>query len=343
MIEKIISNTQASYADLKRAVSQLGLLNRQPLYYTVKIFYTLVLLVIGIAVLIIFPYTWVQIINALFLGFVFGQLGFLSHDFGHQQVFSKPKQNNIAGYIFAPLILGMSYSGWVKKHDEHHAHPNEEDHDPDIDIPFIAFSRDQLKNKKGFIKWIVKYQAILFFPLLFFEAYNLRIGGIKHLLRHKSHKYWITETVLFTLHFVWYVWLIFGALPLGLAITFIILHQGAFGVYLGMVFAPNHKGMPMLEKGNKIEFMLRQIMTARNVLGRRWVDFMYGGLNFQIEHHLFPRMPRNKLRKAQKVIEAFCRKHNISYYSTSVRRSLYEILAELHHVSAPLRQKKKIS
>lgn len=118
------------------------------------------------------------------------------------------------------------------------------------------------------------------------------------------------------------------------------VHQMLFGLYLGSTFAPNHKGMLILEKSSPLDFLRRQVLTARNVYAHPWNDFWYGGLNYQIEHHLFPSMPRNNLKKAQRIVKAFCQEHEISYYETSSVQSYKEILSFLHGIGAPLRKKK---
>jgi fatty acid desaturase len=123
------------------------------------------------------------------------------------------------------------------------------------------------------------------------------------------------------------------------AVVFMLIHQTLFGVFLGSAFAPNHKGMPILEKGSRIDFLRRQVLTSRNVYSGLVNDFWYGGLNYQVEHHLFPSMPRNNLKKAQKIVRAYCQEHDIAYYETSVIQSFREILLFLHQVSAPLRVK----
>ncbi len=94
---------------------------------------------------------------------------------------------------------------------------------------------------------------------------------------------------------------------------FIAVHQALWGVYMGCSFAPNHKGMPMLATGHTLDFLRKQVLTSRNVRGGRVVDFALGGLNYQIEHHLFPSMPRPNLRHAQAIVQEFCVRHGISY------------------------------
>jgi fatty acid desaturase len=66
------------------------------------------------------------------------------------------------------------------------------------------------------------------------------------------------------------------------AIAFLLVHQALFGVYLGMTFAPNHKGMPH-PTGDE-DYLRKQVLTSRNVRGGRLTDAALGGLNYQIEH-----------------------------------------------------------
>jgi len=103
-------------------------------------------------------------------------------------------------------------------------------------------------------------------------------------------------------------------------------------------FAPNHKGMPLVEKESQLDFLRRQVLTSRDVKAHPLTDFLYGGLNYQIEHHLFPSMPRSKLREAQTIVRAFCGARSIPYRESGALQSHREILQYLHQVSAPLRE-----
>jgi fatty acid desaturase len=73
------------------------------------------------------------------------------------------------------------------------------------------------------------------------------------------------------------------------------------------------------------------------VNGGRLTDYVLGGLNYQIEHHLFPKMPRPNLRHAQSVVRAYCDAHDLGYTQTSAMRSYTQVLAHLHEVGAALR------
>jgi fatty acid desaturase len=103
-------------------------------------------------------------------------------------------------------------------------------------------------------------------------------------------------------------------------------------MYLGCAFAPNHKGMPVLSADDDTDFLRRQVITARNVRGGWLVDFLLGGLNYQIEHHLFPSMPRRSLRRAQLIIRAYCLQHGLPYVETGLFDSYRQALRYLHAV-----------
>lgn len=328
---------KADYSELKRRVKERGLLDKQPGFIAQKMAINLALLGVGVAVLFLSDSLWLQIPNAVLMAFVFGQIGFVGHDAGHRQAFRKPKSNDLVGMLHTNLLLGMSFSWWLDKHNKHHANPNEHGSDPDIDIPVLAFSTEDALEKRGLFRFLVKHQAIFFFPLLLLQAVSLHAGSIGFLLRTKP-RYRTLEIALLALHAVLYVGVIVAALGVVYGLLFIVVQQALFGFYLASVFAPNHKGMLVIEKGNDLGFMLKQVLTARNVHPHPLTDFWYGGLNYQIEHHLFPTLARNKLREAHVIIKRFCEEHEISYYQTSMAGSYREIIAYLHEVSAPLRR-----
>ena len=193
---------------------------------------------------------------------------------------------------------------------------------------------------KGIGRITVKHQAVLFYPLLMLTALSLLFGGIAYQIRKERMRYPVTEPVLVVAGLVSYLAVIFFFLGPWHGIAFIAVHRALGGIYMGSVFAPNHKGMPILDKEDDMDFLHQQVLTARNVAGNPVADFWYGGLNYQIEHHLFPNMPRNNLKKAQVVVKSFCEEKGIPYHQTGVWQSHVEILSFLHEVSAPLRQKK---
>ena len=326
------------YGELKRLIDEQGLLERRPAPYVRRCLVTLGLLGLSGAMLVVVDSFWLQLLNAAFFAFIFGQIGFLGHDSGHQQIFRTARKNDISGLV-VNFILGLSRTWWVDKHNRHHSNPNQLLLDPDTFIPVLAFSEEQALERRGFYRLMVKYQAYLFFPLLCLQGFGVRLASVQYLL-HKRAKYPILEPMLMAISVVPCVGIPIYLLGVWEAVAFLLVHQMVYGVYIASVFAPNHKGMPILESDSGMDFIHRQVLTARNVKSHPITDFWYGGLNYQIEHHLFPSMPRGNLRRARKIVKAFCEERSIAYYETSALQSYREILRDLHRVSAPLRTKR---
>ncbi len=280
--------------------------------------------------------SWWQLAVAAFLAAVFTQVGFLGHDAGHRQIFGSRRASYVTGILLGNLGIGLSYGWWVNKHSRHHAHPNTEDADPDIAVGALAFTTAQASASHGMARLVFRYQAYLFFPLLLLEAVSLHVASVQALAR-RAARHRTGERALFTIHATGYLTAVFLVLSPVKAVVFIIVQQGLFGLYLGCSFAPNHKGMPILDAADRSDFLRRQVLTSRNVRGGRLTDFALGGLNYQIEHHLFPSMPRPSLRRAQALIEAFCRQRGLPYCQASLTGSYTQALRHLNAVGRPAR------
>lgn len=324
------------YAELKRMIVAAGLLNEQPVYYAFTLLTTLGMLVLGGMVLVRTRETWLVLLDAIFLAFVFMRFAFIGHDLGHRQFFHASRANAIVGIVLGDLLIGMSYSWWIWYHNRHHANPNELEVDPGVVVPVLAFTEEQALEKRGLARVIVKHQAYFFFPLLCLQAFNAHFNSVKFILQKRS-RYNGAEALCTAAHFVLYYGLLFYLLDFGQAVLFAGVHQVLFGLYMASVFAPNHKGMPLLDEHTQLDYLRKQVLTARNIKYHPVISFWYGGVDLQIEHHLFPTMPRNKLSEAQRIVKAFCEARGVPYYETGALQSYREILQFLHEVSAPLR------
>jgi fatty acid desaturase len=327
--------SSSDFADLSRTVRQAGLLQRRTGYYAVKIGLTLAVLASVWTAFFLLGDSWWQLVTAVVLAIVWTHVSFIGHDAGHKQIFDGRKANDAVGVLHAGLV-GLSYGWWVGKHSRHHANPNHEDDDPDLDIPILAFTAGQSRTKQGLHRWTTKYQAFLFFPLLLLEGMSLHWSSVDAVWRGKARLRGV-ERVVLVVHAVAYLGAVFLVLPPGKALAFIAVHQGLWGLYMGCSFAPNHKGMPTATGAQGWDFLRKQVLTSRNIRGGPWVDFTLGGLNYQIEHHLFPSMPRPNLRHAQPLVQAFCADRGIAYHQCGLLRSYGDVLAHLHAVGAPLR------
>jgi fatty acid desaturase len=319
-----------------RQVKGAGLLDRRPGYYVARIAITAGLLVGGWGLFVWLGSSWWQLLVAVLMAIVFTQLGFIGHDAGHRQIFQSKRANYLVGLIHGNVAIGLSYGWWVDKHNRHHANPNHEEKDPDVRIGALAFTAGQAGMKRGVNRFITRHQRYLFLPLLLLEAVQLHLASIRALLgRGVRHRTW--ESLLLLVHIAGYLTLVFLILSPLKAVAFILVQQALFGLYLGLSFAPNHKGMPMLSDEENTDYLRRQVLTSRNIRGGWLTDLALGGLNYQIEHHLFPSMPRPNLRRSQAMIRAYCQRHGVAYCETTLWRSYAQALSHLHQVGEPLR------
>ena len=325
------------YAELKRRVQAAGLLGKRPGYYVLMLVTNSLAFGTSLWLLAIFHNVWATVVLAAVLGFVSGQLGFQLHDSGHRQMFSSKRLNTVIGVVTGNGLLGMSYGWWVDKHNRHHGNPNHQDLDPDIDVGVIAYSEEQALAKTGPARWIVSHQAGLFFPLLFGLAWTMHVASVRFLLSARDRLRWI-EIGTLGVHALAYAGLLVVLVGPWRALLVIVVQKCVGGFYMAAVFAPNHKGMPQIESGQELDFLRSQVLTSRNVKSSPLTDLLYGSLNYQIEHHLFPTMPRCNIRRAHRIVRAYCEELGVSYHETTIYRSYREILSFLHEVGAPLRQ-----
>jgi fatty acid desaturase len=327
--------TPGDYRMLASQMREAGLLQRHPGRYLVRVGLIVASLAGGWVALFKVGNTWNSLPVAAFLAVVFTQLAFVGHDAGHQQIFGSRRANNAIGLVVANALTGLSFGWWVPKHNAHHLHPNVIGQDPDIAAGVLAlsFTTDIARSRRGARRMLTRYQAWLFFPLLMLEGAGLHISGIESVMRRHDRPAAV-EGVLMAMHSAFYLMAVFLVLSPLRALTFIAVQQGLFGLYLGCSFAPNHKGMPVLEDDSDLGFARRQIITARNVAGGRFISFMLGGLNYQIEHHLFPTMPRCNLPRAREIVRRFCTESGIGYREDRLVGSYREAVRYLNFVGS---------
>jgi fatty acid desaturase len=327
-----VDPSTASFRALARQVRAMGLLDRRPGYYRVKITLTILAFFAGWALFVMAGNSWTTLAVAPLVGMMFTQLGFLGHDAGHNQVFGARRRNRLLGLVVANALIGLSFGWWVPKHSAHHAHPNEMGRDPDIGEGVVVASAGAPGNWRGHLaSCLARWQAPLFFPLMLLRSVGLHVLGIKRLLQRRDRASAI-EASLITLHAALYLTVVLWVLSPLKALAFIAVQQAVFSVYLGISFAPNHKGMPIIESATAAGFARRQVVTARNVRGGWFTTFMLGGLNYQIEHHLFESMPRPNLRRVQGLVRDFCVVADLGYCEESFVGSFRQIV---QHLAAP--------
>jgi fatty acid desaturase len=322
----------SSYASLLATVRGAGLLERSRVFYY-SVFATLVVALGGaVTGFVLLGHSWFQLLIAAALGIIFTQFAFLGHEASHRQVFASGKANDRAGRALASGVVGMSYSWWMNKHSRHHANPNTVGKDPDIAVDVISFVEEDAATATGLRALITRHQAALFFPFLLFEGINLHVKSFGHIFGRGKVDNRPLEIALILARMAIVVGAVFWVLPIGMAFAFLGVQLAVFGVYMGASFAPNHIGMTILPEGSKVDFLSKQVLTGRNVTGGSWMTALMGGLNFQIEHHLFPSMARPHLRATRKLVREACLAQGIPYTETSLRRAYVIVLTYLRDI-----------
>ena len=322
----------SSYSSLLSSVRGAGLLERSRVFYY-SVFATLVVALGGaVTGFVLLGNSWFQLIIAGALGIIFTQFAFLGHEASHRQVFNSGKANDRAGRALASGVVGMSYSWWMNKHTRHHANPNTVGKDPDIAVDVISFLEEDAATATGLRALITRHQAALFFPFLLFEGINLHVKSFGHIFGRGKVDNRPLEIALILARMAIVVGAIFWVLPLGMAFAFLGVQLAVFGVYMGASFAPNHIGMEIVPEGAKLDFLSKQVLTGRNVTGGMWMTAFMGGLNFQIEHHLFPSMARPHLRATRRLVREACVAQGIPYTETTLRRAYVIVLTYLKEI-----------
>jgi fatty acid desaturase len=326
-------STLVDYRVLSAQMRDAGLMRRRSGWYAVRMGVSGAALAGGWAAAVALRGSWPVLAVAAWLGVASVQVVFIGHDAGHQQIFRSRVANRLVGLVAGNALTGLCFGWWVPKHNAHHAHPNQLDHDPDIGRGVFAFTTEAAAGRRGLAGALVRHQALTFFPLLTLEGMALRVAGVRELLRGRT-RHVVLESALLVAHAAAYIAAVCLILPPGRAIAFVAVQQGVFGLYLGCSFAPNHIGMTVIERDSAEPFVVRQILTSRNISGGWFVAVVFGGLNHQIEHHLFPSMARPNLRRAEPIVRRFCAAYDLPYEVCGIALAYREAVVSLRAVGS---------
>ncbi|MCA1307420.1 acyl-CoA desaturase [Microbacterium esteraromaticum] len=325
-----------AYKDVLHVVKETGLLHRTPMFYSFVAAALALAFAGAITGFLLLGDSWFQLLIAAALGILFTQVAFLAHEAAHRQILSSGPANFRLARILAGIV-GMSYSWWDSKHTRHHGNPNKVGSDPDIEVDTISFLDDDAARSRGVVRWITQRQGWLFFPLLTLEGLNLHRLSFAHLFSRGPVKGRWLELSIITVRFAVLLVPLFLLLPVGMAFAFFGVMVAVFGVYMGASFAPNHKGMPIIARDARLDFFSKQVRTSRNISGGWWATWLFGGLNYQVEHHLFPSMSRLHLSKAREIVRDYCSANDVPYTETTVLRSYGIVIRYLNTVGLAAR------
>ncbi|KAJ3101890.1 hypothetical protein HDU97_001003 [Phlyctochytrium planicorne] len=334
---------ESDIAELRSTLNKMGVYKSSKMYYLYKILSNVCLCVLSIAILVRWPGNSFAVMGAgAVLALFWQQCGWLAHDFLHHQVFTDRRLNDLVGYMVGNVWQGFSVSWWKNKHCTHHSVPNVHDADPDIDtMPYLAWSEHALElftdlKEADVARFMVAYQPILYFPILAFARLAWCFASVTYNLETSlSPKKKFLELSTLGLHWLWYFGVAFGLCSPLRALLFIFVSQTVSGILLALVFSVNHNGMPVYstKASSKFNFYELQVVTGRDVINSPFVDWFTGGLNYQIEHHMFPSIPRHQFGRVQPLVESLCKKHGIPYHRTSFWAGIGEVISRLSSIS----------
>jgi fatty acid desaturase len=321
-----------AFAELRERITAAGLLKRAYGYYAWRGGLSFVLLSIGVASVLLLPGGPAGMaVSSVLLAFGSVQVALVGHDAGHLAVFKSARWNWLLGWVCWTVVLGIGFWYWYDRHNRHHANTNNLAADPDLQwAGIVAYSEDVLQTRRTRARWLIRQQALLGPLYTLGLAFAFRLESWAFAVRRLRGRRRVCEVVLLTASLV--AWLApAGALGWTWLVTF-ALGQVLAGLYLALAIAPNHKGMPTWASGEKLSFLEQQVLSSRNILPHPVADFVFGGLNYQIEHHLFPSMPRVHFGRARSVVKPFCLAHGLPYEEMSALASYRLVIAELRRV-----------
>jgi fatty acid desaturase len=274
------------------------------------------------------------IISSLSLGMFWQQAAFLGHDFGHNGV-SGTAQGDLVGSLAVTMVFGVSAQWWKRNHNVHHVHTNSIDCDPDIQhLPFLAIDAKifqgywstyyhKIFQFDKFSQFFVTKQHHLYYVAMAVARANLYVQSFMTVLNPRlniSHR--ILETAALCAYWAWFIALLSFLPDNTTRMIYILLSHSMCGlihvqITLSHFALPGYYG-PGYSNDDTDSFLKTQFYATMDVDCPEQLDWLHGGLQFQIEHHLLPRLPRHNLRyAAEKYIRPLAAAHNLPYHNYS--------------------------
>ncbi|MCK5855819.1 MAG: fatty acid desaturase [Sulfurovaceae bacterium] len=303
-------NTLNHYNELKKQLEENGCFENQS-NYVYRFFLLTVVFIASYMFLLFISSLWVSIFAVFILGLTIVQAGFLAHDAGDGSVTKKTMMKYLLPQIYMTCIGGLSFSYFIELHKFHHKTM--------IKGTVIKANPENEYEFKA-IKKLVAFNPILFMIVtIVLRGFTLKIEGLKYLYHNRQHQ---TDIIFLMGHAG--LWLLIPALVVGIELAIInyVLITLVAGTYAGIVLVVNHSGMVTSNDFSKRPFMERVGLTTRN-LGETWFsDFIWGGINNHIEHHLYPTIPTSKLGFARKIVREYYKKHHLPYNESNFFKAM---------------------
>ena len=274
------------------------------------------------ALLLTAPLLPLRLLAIAFLAFLCVQAGFLAHEAGHGALTSNRRIASLVGQVFNTLVTGMCYAYFQHIHRAHHPHCNERTRDPDMQSEFLSMYAESAYAKRGLGRLITRRQGLLIWILIWLQGLSFKVDSLVFVARNVRTTR-IDQLVLIAHAALW--WAPVAVLGFADAWLNYSLMTLLIGGYTGSIFLVNHIGTRVVEPAEPMPHLLHEIAVTRNLGTSRFEDFVFGGLNNHIEHHVFPSMPTARLRTARRITRDFCRRHGIAYREMSWLEAAREV------------------
>jgi delta8-fatty-acid desaturase len=269
--------------------------------------------------------------GAVLMAAFWQQIAFYGHDIGHNAVTHKRKGDLFWGILIGNTTGGISLGWWKRSHNTHHIVCNSIENDPDIQhLPFFAVVPDMLQrfwssyhekyfDTDAFARFLVSHQHILYYPIMAFARYFLYVQSYLLLLtrpRKETH-FWGLELGTLLTFAGWFSSMIYFCCDSWQErLAYLCLSHGVAGILhvqitLSHFAEDTYHGQAY--NSDEDEWFTMQLNTSLNVDCPTWMDWFHGGLQFQVEHHLYPRLPRAALREARKLVKPLAEKYGVQY------------------------------
>jgi fatty acid desaturase len=281
---------------------------------------------------------WAAILASAGAGFLCVQLGFVAHDAGHGSVSSRSGINQLVGHIAFTLLNGLGFDSWRASHNAHHAYSQDESRDPDMRVDIaLSLTPASARAKTGLGRRLLPYQAAYLAPVSLFFAHSLRLQSLGRSYADVARTR--RDALLLPLHYG--LWFAFPMLVVSAGLSRVLLvylaASAVMGAYLAMLFWVNHVGMPTFrpedDAKDGVSFLERQVAGTRNLRIHPALDFLFGGLNFQIEHHLVPECPGPRLRALQSLARPRCCAIGLPYQEEGPIQALASVTRHLGRIA----------
>ncbi|XP_043716429.1 acyl-lipid (9-3)-desaturase-like [Telopea speciosissima] len=336
-----VSEASKDYRRLVSEFSKLGLFERKGHITFFSLCFMAMLLAVIVCGVLYSKNVWVHLACGGLMGFLWIQSGWIGHDSGHYQIMTGPRLNRFAQILAGNCLTGISIGWWKWNHNAHHIACNSLDFDPDLQhIPFFAVSSalfnsltscfyDRKMTFDPIARFLVSYQHWTFYPVMVFARFNLFAQSIFLLTSKRNVPNRAQEIIGVLVFWVWYPLLV-SYLPNWGEMLMFVLAGLVVTATQHLQFTLNHFSTEVYvgpPRGN--DWFEKQTMGTLDIACPSWMDWAHGGLQFQVEHHLFPRLPRCHFRKIAPTVRDLCKKHNLPYNSVSFWEANKKTIATL--------------